>query len=579
MHSTSCSVCGKNFSRQDNLRRHKRVAHGCSQPYQHITEVNPQTLEMDHQKIIEYPSIQQDFTPPPPPPPPGISQPYPPPPHGSSQPYPPPPHGSSQPYPPPLHGSSQPYPPPPPHGNNQPYPPPPLEFTQYPERTEESFKFHHPFTMLVAGPTMSGKSTFVKDLLVYNSVMIQPRPSRILWMYKRWQPMYDVIRKLVQPPVQFIQGLTDEIQRDEFINQRENNLVILDDIQRDASGSQDVCELFTEGAHHRNLSVICIMQNVFNKGKENRTINLNSQYLVLFKNPRDQLQINVLARQMYPGRTKKFIDMYRQATDKPFGYLVVDLKQTTPESKRLQTDIFRQYIKGDSLNQAHSVADCQGVQTDLPKAEQRIPDQQFKNMSLIPAYMDTFNHREKYEEKDKTPSCTDCGIMFNTEYDLQRHIKKGCPMNEDDDSNDEEIDMDYDEDEDNDEGYNFIVNEVWDEHSGQYDRKINKLLEDDEELSRDDAVEEASELMLSKDRSLFMKKYKEFLLHVYGLNASKLHRDIKLEISDLVKDQNIDVERACDLVIKRHKTDFNTLFDDYHRSDDDEDSDDEDESV
>ncbi|KAK3104596.1 hypothetical protein FSP39_005849 [Pinctada imbricata] len=126
--------------------------------------------------------------------------------------------------------------------------------------------------------------------------------------------------------------------------------------------------------------------------------------------------------------------MYRQATDKTFGYLVVDLKQTTPESKRLQTDIFLQYIKGDGKDQDHSTADCQGVQTspELSQAEQRFPNQQFKNMSLIPAYMDTFNHREKYEEKDKTPSCTDCGIMFNTQYDLQRHIKKGCPMNGDD---------------------------------------------------------------------------------------------------------------------------------------------------
>ncbi|KAK3108257.1 hypothetical protein FSP39_004278 [Pinctada imbricata] len=514
---------------------------------------------------------------------------------------------TTPPPPPPPQGP----PPPPPQGLPPPPPPPPQGLPPPGLSTSSqagSFKFGHPFTMLVAGPTMSGKSTFVKDLLIYNDVMIQPNPSKIIWIYKRWQPLYDVISKYVSPPVQFIQGLTDEIRRDDFINSRENNLIILDDIQRDATGSQDICELFTEGAHHRNLSVICIMQNIFNKGKENRTINLNTQYLVLFKNPRDQLQISTLARQMYPGRTKKFMDMYRQATDKSFGYLVIDLKQATPDSKRLQTDIFRDYIKDDDSDQAHSFSDSSGVQTSQDFREDFIyfPDtEKFNNYkmsdnarqipyhmdtfhhrrryedsdNLIPAHLDNYNQRRRYEEKNEHPTCSDCGIMFGTTYDLQRHIKNGCPMNEDDDSNDKDIDMDYDEQEDNDEGYDFLVNDVWDEHSEQYDRKINKLLEDDEEMSKDDAMEEASELMLSKDRSLFMKKYKDFFLYVHGLNESKLHRDIKREISDLVNDQKMDVERACDFVIKQHKTDFDKLFDDYHRSDDDDDTDDEEESA
>ena len=138
----------------------------------------------------------------------------------------------------------------------------------------------------------------------------------------------------------------------------------MDDIQRDASGNQDVCDIFTEGAHHRNLSVICLMQNIFNKGKESRTISLNSQYLVLFKNPRDQLQISILARQMYPGKTKTFLDAYNRAIEKPFCYLVVDLKQTTLESDRLHTDIFRDYIRSNPLEIHHLSTERQGVHTE-----------------------------------------------------------------------------------------------------------------------------------------------------------------------------------------------------------------------
>ena len=46
------------------------------------------------------------------------------------------------------------------------------------------------------------------------------------------------------------------------------------------------------------------MQNVFIKNEEIRTISLNSHYLLVLKNPRDASQINHLAMQMYPGKTK-----------------------------------------------------------------------------------------------------------------------------------------------------------------------------------------------------------------------------------------------------------------------------------
>jgi hypothetical protein len=85
-------------------------------------------------------------------------------------------------------------------------------------------------------------------------------------------------------------------------------------MMKDATHDKEICELLTEGAHHRDLSVVCIMQYLFNKRKENRTMTLNSQYVVLFKkNPRDRQQNGVLARQMYPGNSQKLLDAYEKA--------------------------------------------------------------------------------------------------------------------------------------------------------------------------------------------------------------------------------------------------------------------------
>lgn len=53
-----------------------------------------------------------------------------------------------------------------------------------------------------------------------------------------------------------------------------------------------VTRLCTKHSHHRNLSVMYIVQNpVRKKNKEQGTISLNSHYTVLFKNPRDAVQI------------------------------------------------------------------------------------------------------------------------------------------------------------------------------------------------------------------------------------------------------------------------------------------------
>ena len=140
--------------------------------------------------------------------------------------------------------------------------------------------------------------------------------------------------------IEFIQGIPHNIKDDDYFDTKFPTLFILDDQMRDSAKSSDICELFTERSHHRNLSVICLVQNMFYQGKESRTVSLNTQYLVLFKSSSDKQQIYILARQMYPNRSNYFIEQYEKTTQRPHGYLFVDLKQSTSEEDRLQSNIF-----------------------------------------------------------------------------------------------------------------------------------------------------------------------------------------------------------------------------------------------
>ena len=68
-----------------------------------------------------------------------------------------------------------------------------------------------------------------------------------------------------------------------------------------SGGDKRIANLFTKGSHRRNLSVIHIVQNIFDKSKETRNISLNTHYIVLFKSPRDKQQVLILARKVNPG--------------------------------------------------------------------------------------------------------------------------------------------------------------------------------------------------------------------------------------------------------------------------------------
>ena len=192
-----------------------------------------------------------------------------------------------------------------------------------------SCKLHHPFTAVVAGPTGSGKSEWVLRLIDHANEMIEPAPEEIWYCYGEFQPLFGRY-----PQVKFHEGMPDFTKFDG----RRATLLVLDDLMTETNDG--VANLFTKGSHHRNVSVMFLTQNLFYKNRHMRTISLNSHYMVLFKNPRDAGQFSILARQMYPSSWKFAEEAYRDATERPFGYLFVDLKPQQDERHRLRTNVF-----------------------------------------------------------------------------------------------------------------------------------------------------------------------------------------------------------------------------------------------
>jgi len=197
-------------------------------------------------------------------------------------------------------------------------------------------RFIHPMNLIISGPTKSGKTRFTFQLIDESQLQITPPPEKILYCYGEHQPIFNDY-----PQITFNEGLPDNKQFDG----KYRTLLVLDDLMKEAGDT--VLDLFTKLSHHRDVSVIFITQNLFFKSKQSRTMNLNTQYIVLFKNPRDALQVATLGRQMFPGHSNFLIEAFRDATERPHGYLLIDLHPNTLEKFRIRTNIFegeRQYV-------------------------------------------------------------------------------------------------------------------------------------------------------------------------------------------------------------------------------------------
>lgn len=180
----------------------------------------------------------------------------------------------------------------------------------------------------------AGKTVFIKNFLSHVDEMNDSKFDRTLLYYSMWQDSYKTLGK----DIEFREGLPDPT--DYSYDHDKKKLMILDDLLVESSDNDDVLNLFTKGSHHGNSSVFFTTQNLFHKGKNHRDISLNSNYLVLLKNPRDKSQIRHLAHQLCPENSLFVQQAYHDATEQPHGYLLVDLKQSTPEILRFRTNIF-----------------------------------------------------------------------------------------------------------------------------------------------------------------------------------------------------------------------------------------------
>lgn len=224
-----------------------------------------------------------------------------------------------------------------------------------------------------------------------------------------------------------------------------------------------------------------------------------------------------LARQMYPSQPQELIRQFDEAVSQKFGYLLLDLKPTTPTGMRMRTDVFS--IKGADKNaNVQCLEDFQAAQNTSKIGESKLGSTENNKIS------DLINTTEQNQTQFTMPSCDDCGVVFENHHDLQSHVKNWCPQQMslkrlapeveedvfrkryryDDENDDMDSGSNYDSDLEND-AFGQMVKLVRARKEDEWSRKVDKY--EQEGLGTREAEQKANKKLQDVDMRQFLQIY------------------------------------------------------------------------
>ena len=112
---------------------------------------------------------------------------------------------------------------------------------------------------------------------------------------------------------------------------------------------------------------------------------LQNTHIVLFKSPRDVMQVTILSTQL--GFGSELVDWYRDASFVPFGHLLIDLSPRTDDRIRYCTNtgsILSKFYIPDRLKQSKNLDDEHTKSLYSPSVPMIFPQTQKSFPSVLP---------------------------------------------------------------------------------------------------------------------------------------------------------------------------------------------------
>lgn len=197
----------------------------------------------------------------------------------------------------------------------------------------EDIKIKIPSNIIISGPSTSGKTTFLLKLLHEKDDMFTPKPRSVLYAYGQHGDHIEKLRNMTN--ITLFNGVPDEATID---NLPPHSVLIFDDLMLNIT-EQFLSHIFTRKSHHKKICTIFLCQNLFEK--KVKVPRINSHYIVLLNSPAAQLSIRTLGTMLFPRNLDFFLQAYKSACSRKYGYLFIDLAPNSDPLLRLRTNIFK----------------------------------------------------------------------------------------------------------------------------------------------------------------------------------------------------------------------------------------------
>lgn len=195
-------------------------------------------------------------------------------------------------------------------------------------RLKENFK------LFLSGPSGCGKTTFILNLIRNIELVAKEAPSLVIYFYKEWQDKFDYMANSLN--VKFYEDNDGMIEQIKSFNKPA--FIVFDDMIN-SDNLKIVAQLFSVHGRHLKLSLAFLSQRLFNNNEYFRQISQNSDYMCVFKNPRNSLEIRNLASQISP-KTLFLLDIFNKATQEPYSYLMINLTQECIPQLKYVSELF-----------------------------------------------------------------------------------------------------------------------------------------------------------------------------------------------------------------------------------------------
>ena len=180
-------------------------------------------------------------------------------------------------------------------------------------------RYIQPFSMIIAGNSMSGKTSFVFELIDnINNIVVNP-PQEIHYLYSVDQPIFAKYKHKINFTKNIdILNLTPE-------DDTTGAMIIVDDMSDVLVKDSNLVSLFTKNTHHKNISVILILQNLFIQSPNYVTLRQNACYYGFTDVGMNLTALNIFASRLGGKEMSEYFKLaYKNTMKKRFQVLLLD---------------------------------------------------------------------------------------------------------------------------------------------------------------------------------------------------------------------------------------------------------------